>query len=179
MQVFLHKSDEVFNVSEFVRADYDGFTLRIYFHGELVSSHEANLGDCFFVTSNGSKKLPTVVKAELPNSRGAKIAWALSFVGESKYVENGNEFWNHCQKISDENTLSNIIYLVSPGVYALCIADRVSFSKKPESKLKVKVKNPILAWISDEITESEIDELVERFSQERGIFCPVEYLKVL
>ena len=131
MQIFLYKPDEVFTVSEFVRADYDGFTLRVYFHGELSSSHEASIGDCFFVTSNGSKKLPTVVKAELPNSRGAKIAWALSFVGENKYVENGNEFWNRCQKISDE------------------------------------------------ITDSEIDDLVERFSQERSIFCPTQYLKVL
>ena len=73
----------------------------------------------------------------------------------------------------------NSIYLLNPGVYALCIADRVSDSKKALSKPKIKVKNPILAWISDDITNSQIDELLERFTKERALFCPAEYLKVI
>ena len=52
-------------------------------------------------------------------------------------------------------------------------------SKKALSKPKIKIKNPILAWISDDITSDQIDELLERFTKERALFCPTEYLKVI
>ena len=179
MQIFLHKAGESFNANEFVRSEFNGSVLRTYLNGELTDSRTAQIGDSFFILPCGTKKAPKVDAVELPKTRGARIAWALSFVGESKYVSEEKDFWDRYQKISQESELMNSIYLLNPGVYALCIADRVSDSKKALSKPKIKVKNPILAWISDDITNSQIDELLERFTKERALFCPAEYLKVI
>lgn len=179
MQIFLYKPNESFSPSEYIRTEFDGTTLKTYFNEELVDSRTANIGNSFFIIPLGSKKVPQVKEAEMPATKGAKIAWALSFIGESKFVAEEKNFWKRYQEIAAENTLHNTMYLLNPGVYALCIADRVVDSQRVLSKPKVKLKNPVLAWISDDITDDEIDELVERFSLEREIFCPVEYLKVL
>ncbi len=179
MQIFLYKAGESFNANEFVRSEFDGSTLRTYLNGELTDSRPAKIGDSFFILPCGTKKAPKVNAVELPKTRGAKIAWALSFVGESKYVSEEKDFWDRYQKITQETELMNSVYLLSSGVYALCIADRVADSKKALSKPKIKIKNPILAWISDDITSDQIDELLERFTKERALFCPTEYLKVI
>lgn len=179
MQIFLYKPGMSFSANEFVRSEFDGTVLRTYLCNELTDSQAANIGDSFFILPCGTKKAPKVTAVELPTTRGAKIAWALSFVGESKYVNEEKYFWKRCQEISKEFDLMNTIYLQNPGVYALCIADRIADSKKALSKPKIKVKNPILAWISDDITDSQIDELLERFTKERALFCPEEYLKII
>lgn len=179
MQIFLYKSDSLFRANEFVCSIFDGATLCTYLNNELTDSRPAKIGDSFFVLPCGTKKAPKVNAVELPKTRGARIAWALSFVGESKYVNEEKDFWERYQQISKEFELMNTVYLLNPGVYALCIADRVADSKKALSKPKIKAKNPILAWISDDITDSQIDEMLERFTKERALFCPEEYLKVI
>lgn len=179
MQIFLCKPNMSFSANEFVHSEFDGSVLRTYLGSELTDSRAAKIGDSFFILPCGTKKAPKVNAVEQPKTRGAKIAWALSFVGESKYVSEEKDFWNRYQQISKEFDLMNSVYLLNPGVYALCIADRVADSKKALSKPKIKVKNPILAWISDDITDSQIDELLERFKKERALFCPEEYLKVI
>ena len=179
MQIFLYKSDLQFRANEFVYSTFDGSTLCTYLNNELTDSRPAKIGDSFFILPCGTKKAPTVNAVELPKTRGARIAWALSFVGEGKYVNEEKDFWKRYQQISKEFELMNTVYLLNPGVYALCIADRVADSKKALSKPKIKVKNPILAWISDDITNSQIDEMLERFTKERALFCPEEYLKVI
>lgn len=179
MQIFLCKADMSFSANELVHSEFDGVVLRTYLGDELTDSRKAKIGDSFFILPCGTKKAPKINAVELPKTRGARIAWALSFVGESKYVSEEKDFWNRYQQISEEFTLMNSVFLLNPGVYALCIADRVADSKKALSKPKIKVKNPILAWISDDITDSEIDEMLERFTKERDLFCPEEYLKVI
>ena len=179
MQIFLYKPNMSFNANVYVHSEFDGSVLRTYFNNELTDSRAAKIGDSFYIIPCGSKKAPTVTAVELPKTRGARIAWALSFIGESKYVNEEKEFWNRYQQISKDCTLMNSIYLLNPSVYALCIADRVADSKRVTSKPKIKPKNPILAWISDDISDSEIDELVDRFTRIRTLFCPIEYLKVI
>ena len=179
MQIFLCKANTSFSANEFVHSEFDGVVLRTYLGNELTDSRAAKIGDSFFILPCGTKKAPKVNAVELPQTRGAKIAWALSFVGESKYVSEEKNFWSRYQQISKEFDLMNSVFLTNPGVYALCIADRVADSKKALSKPKIKVKNPILAWISDDITDSQIDEMLERFKKERALFCPEEYLKII
>ena len=179
MQIFLYKQDMTFSANEFVHAHFDGKFLRTYLNNELVEFNAAKIGDSFFILPCGTKKAPNVSAVELPSTRGAKIAWALSFVGENKFVNKEEDFWNRYKQISQECELMNPVYLLEPGVYALCIADRVSDSKKALSKPKIKAKNPILAWISDDITDSQIDEMLEKFKKERALFCPEEYLRII
>ena len=179
MQIFLCKPQEVFAPSEYVKTEFDGKTLRTYLGNELTDSRPANLGDSFYIIPCGTKKAPKVCMAELPQTRGARIAWALSFVGENKYVANEKDFWIRYQELYSQNLIYNAIYLLNPGIYALCIADRVTEPIKAHGKAKVKPKNPIVAWISDNITSDELDELIERFTQERKLFCPSEYVKLL
>lgn len=179
MQIFLCKAGTNFSANEFVHSEFDGKVLRTYLGDELTDSRAAKIGDSFFVLPCGTKKAPKVNAVELPKTRGARIAWALSFIGESKFVNEEKDFWERYQQISEEFELMNSVFLLNPGVYALCIADRVADSKKALSKPKIKLKNPILAWIADDITNSQIDELLERFTKERALFCPEEYLKVI
>lgn len=179
MQIFLCKSNEVFTPSDFIKTEFNGTTLRTYLNGELTDSRSASIGDSFYIIHSGTKKAPKVNKAELPENRGARIAWALSFVGESKYATSEKDFWNRYQELASEKLIYNAIYLLNPGVYAICIADRITESAKVQSKPKVKPKNPVIAWISDDITSNEIDELLERFTKERNLFCPAEYVKLL
>ena len=179
MQIFLYKPDSRYSANEFIHSEFDGKVLRTYLCNELTDSRPAAIGDSFFILPCGTKKAPKVTAVELPATRGARIAWALCFIGESKYVNDEKDFWNRYQQISKESVLMNTIYLTNPGVYALCIADKVADSKKALSKPKIKLKNPILAWISDEITTDQIDEMLERFTKERALFCPEEYVKVI
>ena len=179
MQIFLYQSGLNFSASELVHSEFDGSTLRTYLGAELTDSRPAQIGDAFYIIPCGTQKAPNVMAIELPESRGAKIAWALSFIGENKYINEEKDFWDRCHQISQETTLMNIIYLTNPGAYALCIADRVADSKKALSKPKIKLRNPILAWISDDITREQLDELLERFGKERAIFCPKEYLSII
>ena len=179
MQIFLCKPQEVFQPVEYVKSEFDGETLRTYLHGNLTDSRPASIGDSFYLIPSGTKKAPKVTKAELPESRGARIAWALSFVGDNKFAASEKDFWERYQELTSEKLIYNAVYLLNPGVYALCIADRITESAKVQSKPKVKPKNPVIAWISDDITSDEIDELLERFTKERNLFCPAEYLKLL
>ena len=179
MQIFLCKPQEVFNPSEYVRIEFDDGNLRTYLNGELTDSRPANIGDSFYVIPSGSKKAPKVNKAELPKSRGARIAWALSFVGDNKFATSEKDFWTKYQELHSENLIYNAVYLLNPGVYALCIADRITEPVKVLGKPKVKPKNPVVAWISDNITSDELDELIERFTLERKVFCPAEFVKLL
>ena len=179
MQIFIYKANMNFSANEFVHSEFDGSVLRTYLNGKLTDSRAAKIGDSFFILPCGQKNAPKVTAVELPKTKGAKIAWALSFVGEGKYVSEEKDFWNRYKQISEEYDLMNPVYLLEPSVYALCIADRVSDSKKAMSKPKIKAKNPILAWISDDITDSQIDEMLEKFKKERALFCPEEYLKVI
>lgn len=179
MQIFLCKPHEVFAPSEYVKTEFDGTNLRTYLNGELTDSRPASIGESFYIIPSGTKKAPKVTKADLPKTRGARIAWALSFVGENKYATSEKEFWTRYQALNAESLIYNAVYLLNPGVYALCIADRITESVKVKSTPKVKPKNPVVAWISDTITSDEIDELLERFSQERKVFCPTEFVKLL
>ncbi len=179
MQIFLYKANMSFSANEFVHSEFDGTVLRTYLKGTLTDSRAAKIGDSFFILPSGQKIAPKVTTVELPKTRGARIAWALSFVGEGKYVNEEKDFFNRYQQISKEVDLMNPVYLMESGVYALCIADRVADSKKAMSKPKIKAKNPILAWISDDITSLQIDEMLEKFKKERALFCPEEYLKLI
>ena len=179
MQIFIYKANMNFSANEFVHSEFDGTVLRTYLKGTLTDSRAAKIGDSFFILPSGQKNAPKVTAVELPKTRGARIAWALSFVGEGKYVNEEKDFFNRYQQISKEVDLMNPVYLMESGVYALCIADRVADSKKAMSKPKIKAKNPILAWISDDITSLQIDEMLKKFKKERALFCPEEYLKVI
>ena len=109
MQIFLYKPGMKFSANEFIYSEFDGSVLRTYLCNEMTDSRAANIGDSFFILPCGTKKAPTVTAVDLPKTRGAKIAWALSFVGESKYVKEEKDFWNRCQEISKEFDLSNYL----------------------------------------------------------------------
>ena len=179
MQIFICKPQEVFSPSEYVKTEFDGENLRTYLNGELTDSRPAKIGDSFYIIPSGAKKAPKVNQAELPPTRGARIAWALSFVGESKYAATEKDFWFRYQELVSDKLIYNAIYLLNPGIYALCIADRITEPAKIKGTPKVKSNNPVIAWISDNIASSEIDELLERFTKERKLFCPEEYVKLL
>lgn len=171
MQIYLYKPDN-FVVNEFIETVFDGSTLRTYLNGEETDSRAAAPGECYFIQPNGQKKSPKITKAEFPENRGGRIAWALSFIGEQKNATDFNDFMLKYQQ-----------YINKDLTYQCCM-----FMSKPENRkyaivLEIlpngRIPKPILAWISDDINEEELDELITTFVKYRNLFCPIEFLKLL
>lgn len=179
MNIFIYGNKQTFRINEAFTLQYDGVSLSTYKNNVLVSSESANPGDSFYVIAQGLDKQPKISKAVLPTSYGERIAWALSFVGENKLATSENEFYEKLNELRKDDTFSHITIIAKHRRYALCTADKHVNRNNPKNALKVKKASPALAWISDDLTPRELDELLETFQTVRKIFCPIEYIKVL
>lgn len=171
MLIYLYQPD-IFAVNESIQADFDGSTLRTYLNGALTDSRTAAPGECYYIQPTGESKAPKITKAEMPKSRGLRIAWALSFIGERKNAANFDEFMIKYQQ-----------YINKELTYQCCMFTPQSENRKYAIVLEINPENripkPILAWIADDITEEELDELIKTFITYRKLFCPIEFLKLL
>ena len=93
MNIFIYGNDQTFRINEAFSLRFDGVTLSTHRNGEFVSSIPAQKGDSFYVIAQGMIKQPQITKAELPESYGERIAWALSFIGENKIAKSEEDFY--------------------------------------------------------------------------------------
>lgn len=152
-------------------AKFDGCNLRTYLNGKVCDERTASAGECYYVQPRGQSKSPIVTKAEMPASRGQRIAWALSFVGESKIATDFNSFMCRYQAYVNEPERENKhTMLMSHNKRYAFVLEIVPHKPNPK---------PILAWVDDLITYDEIDEMISIFTTHRKLFCPEEFLKLL
>ncbi len=170
MRVFLC-NQSIVSVNEVSQVEFTGTELRLYFNKQLISSTPASPGECFYVQPNGLKKFPTITKAVMPESRGKKIAWALDFVGDKKFADSFDDFQYRYFKLTESKEFTGTVCSMKVGEYGFLLAEKRG-DKSPMLK-------PILAWISDDITEESLYSLVDSFIQHRRMYCGVDFLKLL
>lgn len=166
MQLFLTSNQLYLDVTEFVRVTFDGNELRTYLNDSLTDFQPAKIGECFYVQPHGSKKSPDVTKAKMPETRGRKIAWALSFVGDEKQADSLEEFWSkfNSGNLSDINGI-----LVKYDDYAFVLQEEPG-----KENLK-----PLLAFVSDTISRSELEKMLFDYQVARKLYCPEEFIYLL
>lgn len=161
---------QTFTVSPYVESIFNGRKLITYFHGQEIDSRDAKLGEVFYVTAQGQKKPPVISFPKMPESRGEKIAWVLSFIGDEKYMKTEAEFYSTYQELIQSNSITNTAVFTKYGRFAVALADK----HLPE-KNKVKANNPVLAWISDDITREELNSLLDRYEVRKKLPCSRDF----
>lgn len=144
----------------------------------MVLSYPAKLGNAFYVLPQGKKKPPVLTRAELPTNRGAKIAWALSFIGGEKCMASETDFYKKYDQLLKEDSIRNIAVFSKYTRYALVIADKHVTTIDPE-RTKVKKNNPVLAWIADDITLDELNAILDYYDSHKKLPCPKEFFYLM
>lgn len=170
MLFYIKEAPQTFRPNEFIECTFNGRELKTLFHGQEVDSKEAKFGDTFYIHAQGQKKPPIISFPEMPESRGAKIAWVLSFIGNEKYMSSEKDFYNTYQKLVKTDSITNIAFFTKYGRFSIVIADR----HLPE-KGKVKKNNPVLAWIADDITREELNSLLDKYESRKRLPCPRDF----
>lgn len=178
MIIFLTKVPQEFRINESIKTVFDGRFLQTKICDEVVLSHPAHLGNAFYIQPQGLKKAPIINRAELPSNRGAKIAWALSFIGNEKCMSSEADFYSMYDQLVKENIISNIATFTKYGEYAIVIADKSTFNATL-GKNKVRKNNPVLAWISDNISLESLRELLEKYETRKKLPCNQEFFYLL
>lgn len=178
MIIFITKIPQVFRVNESIQSIFDGRFLQTKICGEVILSQPARLGNAFYIQPQGLKKPPIITQAELPTNRGAKIAWALSFIGEEKCLSSQADFYEAYDQLVKNDIITNIAVFTKYGEYAIAIADKTTFNVAL-GKDKIKKNNPILAWISDSISLESLQELLEKYESRKKLPCSKEFFYLL
>lgn len=178
MILFITKVPQTFRINESINAVFDGRFLQTKLCDEVVLSQPAHLGEAFYIQPQGLKKIPIVSRAELPANRGAKIAWALSFIGDDKCMKSEADFYNKYDQLLKEDIIRNIAAFTKYGQYAIVIADKSVFNATL-GRNKLKSRNPVLAWISDDISLESLRELLEKYESRKKLPCNKELFYLL
>lgn len=170
MLFYISETPQNFRLNEFIECTFNGQELKTTFHGREVDSKEAKLGDAFYVHAQGQKKPPIISFPEMPEARGAKIAWVLSYIGNEKYMSSEIDFYDTYHNLIQTDSITNVAVFAKYGRFAVVLADR----HFPE-KGKVKKNNPVLAWIADDITREELNYLLDRYDSRKKLPCPRDF----
>ena len=170
MLFYISETPQNFRLNEFIECTFNGQELKTIFHGREVDSKEAKLGDAFYVHAQGQKKPPIISFPEMPEARGAKIAWVLSYIGNEKYMSSEIAFYDTYHNLIQTDSITNVAVFTKYGRFADVLADR----HLPE-KGKVKKNNPVLAWIADDITREELNYLLDRYDSRKKLPCPRDF----
>lgn len=175
MQIFVTHDGQNWDISPYVSATFKGNTLRVFSKENMdiiYTSCSANPGESFYIIVEGKKKAPQIVKAEMPENRGDKILWALSFAQVEKRASSLKDFdkLKPCLDIEHVHFRSNS--------YAFYLTKR-----PPKMGKGVKAKNPRfkpqLGWCSDDISRDDLDDFIEKFQYHRKIYVPIEFIYAL
>lgn len=176
--IFITKEHQSFRVNESINAVFDGRFLQTKICDEVVLSQPAHLGEAFYILPQGLKNPPIITRAELPTNRGAKIAWALSFIGDDKCMKSEADFYNTYDQLVKDDIIRNIAAFTKYGQYAIVIADKSVFNATL-GRNKLKSRNPVLAWISDDISLESLRELLEKYESRKKLPCSKEFFYLL
>lgn len=178
MQIQITRKNQTNYVSDRIECIFDGTNFNVYFNGTINKSIEARIGDTFYVYSSGKSKHPRVKKDDTPD-RGERIARALSFGSAEQYTNSESDFMSKTTMLQQSENVTNSHRIRKEGVYAFFIADVIHHSEQAKSRglpAKVKVSNPVLAWVNPDIEKEDLSELISVYSEFRSITCPIEFI---
>lgn len=165
MRINLIKKSMQITVSPYVTVKFDGKELRTIFNNAVMDTRPAKVGDMFWIYPQGSKKPPKIEQAKMPDKRGEKISWALSFKNELSRTSSLEDF---CKQTNPLPTTGKGSVTVQRSSYAFMMTE------KENGKL-----SPALSWVSDDISKAEIKELIKDYTLFGKLFCPEEFILVL
>lgn len=176
MQLLYLTEPREFNLTEFIRIKFDGNLLAVYLNNALCGIHAAKPGDAFQVFSVGQHSSPVIEKVRQPLERGERIAWALCFQERLARTSSYQEFLDTYQKVMNAYPSEKYFIEECPEAYAFVLATKPKNPKKPN---KPEKKKPLLAWVSDDISDENLDKLIEAINKYRKISAPIEFVKAL
>lgn len=178
MQLFLTHEGQSWNINQYVSAFFKENTLRVFSSLDsriVYATISAKPGESYHVQVFGHEKAPKVKMADMPENRGDKILWALSFVEPEKRVATEKEFFER-QSIIEAQYASeiSIIHYQKDG-YAFFVAKKRPQPGKGRKSQQTKYK-PCLGWCSDDISEENLQDFIQKYRKYRKIYCPIEFL---
>lgn len=181
MQLFLTENGQTWDVNPYVAAVYENGHLVVFSKQDKFTTYaveKAAPGELFHVQVFGHEKKPVLKKSEMPEGRGNKILWAMSFVEPEKRASSEEEFYSKQPEIEASYGSDVSILHSKKGSYAIFLAKKRPQPGKGRRSRQIKYK-PCLGWCSDDISEEELQNLIREFRRYRKIYCPVEFLSLV
>ena len=178
MQLFVTEEGQTWDINPYASAVFENGTLVVFSKENRDITYgvaKAAPGELFHVQVFGHEKKPFLKKAELPNGRGNKILWAMSFVEPEKRASIEDDFYAKQPEIEAAYGSEVSILHSKKGAYAIFLAKKRPQPGKGRRSHQVKYK-PCLGWCSDTISDDELQNLIREFRRHRKIYCPVEFL---
>ncbi len=175
MIIFIANEPQTFEVTDNIKANFEGRFLQVTLDGTMVISYPANIGDAFYIQPTGEKEAPIVKRADLPTNRGAKIAWALSFIGEEKCMPTQDAFFKKYQELIDGESIFNVFTQKKHNRFAFLIADTYASKANSSGIIQRNCNSPILAWFADDLTTGELNEILNGYAFKKKLPCPREF----
>lgn len=181
MQLFVTHDGQTWDISPYVSASFNDHTLRVFSKEDInliYTSYPAELGESFYVHVYGKRRVPAIVKADMPENRGDKILWALSFAQSEKRTSSLKEFFKLQQNFLCKHHFDSSFVLFCCNSYAFHLTKR-----PPKMGKGLKAKNPKfkpqLGWCCDNISKEELDDFIKKYQCYRKIYVPIEFIYVL
>lgn len=181
MQLFLTHEGLTWDINPYVAAVFENNTLVVFSKENrdiIYGIEKAVPGELYHVQVFGHEKKPILKKGEMPEGRGNKILWAMSFVEPEKRASSEEEFYKRQPEIEESYGSEVSIVHSKKGSYAIFLAKKRPQPGKGRRSHQVKYK-PCLGWCSDTISDDELQNLIHEFRRHRKIYCPLEFLSVL
>ena len=165
MQIYLTRNGQTFHISEYISAHFDDERLTINYNGKK-SSCPAEIGESYIIKRTDKGLI--VDQVHIPESYAGKVGFCLSFA-EDKICKSLDEFYIRADSIKGVYPSKKFIIQTDSKAYAFLVA------KKKDRR----VYAPLLLWVSDTISQEELDELIHMFRKYRKIYYSEEFTKIL
>lgn len=181
MQLFLYCDGQTWDINPYISAIFKNGKLVIYSkqnNNITYGIEKASVGELFNIQTFGHAKKPILKKSEMPEGRGNKILWAMSFVEPEKRTCSEEEFYIRQPEIESSYGSDVSIVYSKKDSYAIFLAKKRIPSGKGRRSYQVKYK-PCLGWCSDTISDEDLANLIREFRRHRKIYCPIEFLSAV
>lgn len=181
MQLYLTHEGQTWDINPYVAAVFENGALVVFSKENpniTYGAETAAPGDLFHVQVFGHEKKPILKKGDMPEGRGNKILWAMSFVEPEKRASSEEEFYKHQPEIEESYGSDVSIVHSRKGSYAIFLAKKRPQPGKGRRSRQIKYK-PCIGWCSDTISDDDLENLIHEFRRYRKIYCPIEFLKAL
>ena len=165
MQIYLTQNGQSFQISEYVTAHYGVGRLTINYNGKK-SSCPAEIGESYIIKRTDKGLI--VDQVHVPKSYAGKVGFCLSFA-EEKICKSLDEFYVRADSVKGIYPSKKFVIQTDSKAYAFLVA------KKKDRR----VYAPLLLWVSDTISQEELDELIHKFRKFRKIYHPEEFTQLL
>lgn len=166
MQIYITKASQDFKVSDVVQAHFNGEKLSVFFGDSLVYLSNASIGQSYYISRKKNKFL--IEKVSIPEDMAGKLAWILSF-DEKKRCVSMEDFIKRCEVVKENYPSKRFIIGSKDNAYAFLVA------KKQDRRFFT----PLLIWVNQDISASEIQELFDDYRDYRKIYEPKDFIEIL